>query len=291
MEPFVPTRRDVLLVRAELFSHGLPTELILEILDHARYWVERQHESTALRVLMDEEYDTEYTAAYPYLEMKAFPIETPFRTNRAEVPKIKEIEFLIVSHDQGWTTEGTKGTYDTSSFFEVSILTPKRLPQSDTSLSTSEDQKREFYRNRDVFSNVELAVRNIFPTGMLHLVRRPSTETEPQRMHCTEMTNITKEPGTSQIEAAQGGMHAWYLQSNEVARGASVFDGDMVRRYTIVWSSKLNTRWVGNEGTGSGENFIDTIKKDDRIVVWARAKRRGWENHIHGVRMTIRYSF
>jgi len=98
MEPFIPTRRDVYLVRTELSSHKLPMELILDILDYAHYWVEHRHECSELRVLMDEDYDTEFTAAYAYLGGLAFPIEPRFSSSGAEPPKIKEIEFVIVSH-------------------------------------------------------------------------------------------------------------------------------------------------------------------------------------------------
>lgn len=64
----------------------------------------------------------------------------------------------------------------------------------------------------------------------------------------------------------------WYIQGNEVARSASTFDGDMIPRDRVVWGSKSTPRWVGNEGTGSGEGFVDSIKEGDWIVVWARAK-------------------
>jgi len=174
--------------------------------------------------------------------------------------------------DQSWTTEGTKGTYDTSSWFEVSILTPKRLRRSGMILSSYHDQRDAFHINRDVYPNVETATHAMFPGNELQVVSRPSSETEPQRMHCNEMINITKDSSNPEIDAVKEGEHAWYLQSNEVARGASIFDGEMVRRYTVVWGSKFNPRWVGNEGTGSGEGFVDAIKKDDWIVVWARAK-------------------
>jgi hypothetical protein len=98
MTPFIPTRRDVYLVRTELFSHKLPIELILDILDYARYWVEGVHEITDFKVLLDEEFDTDYTEAYPYLGVNALPVERPFSSSGAEPPKIKEIEFLVVSH-------------------------------------------------------------------------------------------------------------------------------------------------------------------------------------------------
>jgi hypothetical protein len=45
-------------------------------------------------VLMDEEFSLDYSAAYPYYEMPPFPL----RDADGEVPKIREVEFLVVSH-------------------------------------------------------------------------------------------------------------------------------------------------------------------------------------------------
>ena len=143
-------------------------------------------------------------------------------------------------------------------------------------LSTIDEQEDLFHRNRDVFSNVKAAARAMFPKNELQLVRRPSSDIEPQRLHCSEMVNVTRpgteDPANARVEFMKEGEHAWYLQSNEVARGTSIFSGEMVRRYTVVWGSKSSPRWVGNEGTGSGKDFVDSLQKDDWIVVWARAK-------------------
>jgi hypothetical protein len=99
---------------------------------------------------------------------------------------------------------------------------------------------------------------------------------EPQRLHCSEMINVVDSeheiPRNFLSQSTKEGEYAWYLQSNEVARGTSVFSGEMVRRYTIVWGSKSNPRWVGNGGTGSGEGFVDSLQEGDWILVWARAK-------------------
>jgi hypothetical protein len=60
-----------------------------------------------------------------------------------------------------------------------------------------------------------------------------------------------------------------------VAREKAVFDGEMVPRYNLVWGNKSNTRWVGNEGSGCGKSFVDSLQEGDSVVVWARAKVRG----------------
>lgn len=68
------------------------------------------------------------------------------------------------------------------------------------------------------------------------------------------------------------GTHAWYLQGNQVARATSLFEGEMVKRYRVIWGCKANPRWEGNEGAGRGEGFVDSLREGDRILVWARAK-------------------
>jgi hexokinase len=95
MASFSPTPSAVYSARAILATFNLPNELILYILDQASYWVERHHECTEFKVLMDEDFSTGFTAAYPYLQVPAFSTNSPMDT---ETPKIKEIEFTIVSH-------------------------------------------------------------------------------------------------------------------------------------------------------------------------------------------------
>jgi hypothetical protein len=149
-------------------------------------------------------------------------------------------------------------------------------------ITNDDDHRRAFYRNRQSYSNVKTAVQTMFG-DMLRLVPRPTSDLEPQRLHCTEMMHInTQAESTDEITrdhttdlqtaSTKEGQHAWYLQGNEVARGSSVFHGEMVRRYNVVWGSKSCPRWVGNEGSGNGDGFVDTIKKGDWVVVWARAK-------------------
>jgi hypothetical protein len=59
---------------------------------------------------------------------------------------------------------------------------------------------------------------------------------------------------------------AWYLQGNCVAARSS-----SACTYKVVWSV-LEDRCEGNEGAGSGENFLAEVEVGDRIIVWARAK-------------------
>jgi hypothetical protein len=95
MVPFVPDRADVHSVRAILAHRKLPNELVLAILDHARYWVEHEENRADYKVLLEEDFSPSFTAACPYYAMLAFPQRHQVES---EALKIKEIEFLVVSH-------------------------------------------------------------------------------------------------------------------------------------------------------------------------------------------------
>ncbi|KAH7087639.1 hypothetical protein FB567DRAFT_592312 [Paraphoma chrysanthemicola] len=288
MAPYIPSRNCVYDVRTTLASFGLPNEIILTILDDARYWVEHRRESTDLKVLMDEAFSLDYSAAYPYLAIQASWCSS---YDDSETPKLKEVEFLLVSHDQGWTTEDTHGTYTTSSFWEVSIIRPNGRFSSHKSLLAFSRWLRDTQEDLKVYPSLESASRTL--SGSHSLVRRPAASMEAQRLHCNEMTSITigeDDADDQMMSASKEGEHAWYLQSNEVARGVSVFDDEMVPRHKITWGCSAYPNWTGNAGTGSGEGFVDRIQHGDWIVLWARAKRRGWENHILGARVMLRYN-
>ncbi|KAF2128587.1 hypothetical protein P153DRAFT_367701 [Dothidotthia symphoricarpi CBS 119687] len=283
MALFTPRREDVYSVRAILMSFRLPNELVLDILDQARYWTEASYSVTDHRALLDEAWTLDYSAASAYLVAPAFHYEIIRLKSgpKPESSKIREIEFTIVSHDQGWTTEDTAGSYNSSSWFEISIL----RSSYPTYLRTPPEPAK---------SNIYTAFYQYRRSNSINLVRRPSADIEPQRLHCPEMTKITcpaeEDIYDESLEDRNEGEHAWYLQSNKVAKGVSVFEGEMIKRYHIVWGCKANPVWTGNEGTGRGADFLDTLKQHDWICVWARAKRRGWENHVHGVRVTMRYT-
>lgn len=257
---FVPETKDIHTVRRSLARLGLPTELVLQILDYARYWTELTTENIEHHVLSDEEWALHFTAAYPYLWVPTYLGPQ----NHGEQPKIREIEFIIVSHDQGWTTEGTRGTYETSSWFEVSrvSLGPRTILQPDLPDST--------------FCNVEHArkvLADYEPLGTWIIGARPNLDMEPQRMHCKATRKLTWPPTYNGPKPEmEEGRHAWYLQGNQVARGTSIFEGEMVKRYRVVWGCTANPRWEGNEGAGRGEDFIDELQQGDWFVIWARAK-------------------
>lgn len=259
MAPFKPRLDDLKSVLAILAAFRLPNELALSILDYARYWIEAESESTEHLILVDEIWSLDYSAAYPYLYVPVYHWQE-------ENLKIREIAFTIVSHDQGWTSEHTQGTYETSSWFEVSILRPNEA----YSLLQHREQRtirmlRELGIRRETADSITAACNIMHPDGSVDLLRRPASIMEPQRLHCTEMME-------AKPQGVKEGEFAWYLQGNEVAREKSVFEGEMVKRYNVTWGCKANLIQVASEGAGSGEDFVDSLQTDDIICVWARAK-------------------
>jgi hypothetical protein len=94
MALFSPSKKDIYDVRAILAFRKLPNELILAILDRARYWVEFERNCTQDIVLMAERLSFDYSAAFPYC---ALPLPH-LRNVDDEVSKIREVEFLLVGH-------------------------------------------------------------------------------------------------------------------------------------------------------------------------------------------------
>jgi hypothetical protein len=191
-----------------------------------------------------------------------------------EHAKIRKIEFRVQSRDQGWTTERTQGTFSTSSWTEVSIL---------RDASNANSRLRSPRLGNTSISCPQDYHNNVVSCGW-SLVKRPE----------------------SALQGPQGGEgdFAWYLQGNRVARPDS-------EEHTIVWA--VEGREEGNEGSGSGEGFLQELREGDRVLVWARAKvsrrtlyvwRRsrglfgadmrqwtGWQCIVEGVDVTISYGF
>jgi hypothetical protein len=184
--------------------------------------------------------------------------------------------------DQGWTTEDTQGTYESSSWFEVSILRPDDRTRSETRRRALNASVMQLGSNRVLYRNIHAAVDHAFPAAEMQLQRRPCSVVEPQRLHCIEMMEVTASgrfgPSNAQSRSSKEGEYAWYLQSNEVARERSVFDGEMIPCHNIVWGSGSTSRRAGNEGSGVGKGFVDSLQYGDWIVVWARAKVSGSSN-------------
>jgi hypothetical protein len=202
-----PSYADVCTARAHLRALGLPTELALLVLDYAEYWPPHDFHSHPHRPSKAiAGINNGSTAAALCMVAPVFDNTTANSIREAgETPKIKSIEFEIVSRDQGWTSEDTQGTYHTSSWLEVSIARRTEhggdvpLPESSGRLSSPLD----FHQG-------------VSSEGW-QLVKRPeSAERGPQ---------------------GGEGDFAWYLQGNRVAK---TVDG-----YRVFWTENESEGNVG----------------------------------------------
>lgn len=229
---YTPSYADICIARAMLKSLKLPTELVLEILAYAKYEPVITFASGS-RAVLATAYMGSANSAQTCLRAEILSVDTIRRISGPHVtPRVKEIKFDFASKDQGWTSENTRGTYNTSSWLEVSIFRPN-------SPSTSVNQ-----------------LGNIDQYDGLHAVQDHLTTGGYGKL-------VDERPEQAAI-GAQGGEPplAWYLQGNKVCERENC-------NYQVVWASD---RTEGNEGSGSGEGFLDALKEGDSMFVWARAK-------------------
>lgn len=50
-------------------------ELVLDILDHARYWIEHMKETNHRAFLVDEQWSNDFSGTISYIAISAFPSE------------------------------------------------------------------------------------------------------------------------------------------------------------------------------------------------------------------------
>lgn len=116
--PYYPQKpRDIFetlwLFRHHVHAGGIPEELVIEILEHAQYWlrssVTRSDTVTVTHDTSRSEHD------YKYLTTESI-------VGRARKP-VKRIEFAISAHDQGWSSfPECKGTLENAwTWFEVDV--------------------------------------------------------------------------------------------------------------------------------------------------------------------------
>lgn len=230
--PFVPTYKDVCRARALLKALKLPTEIVLQILDHAHYWPVSETKTQFHKPCIASAGPIFSSSAALCFEANIFDNASLKDILRSgERFKIKGVEFTIASGDQGWTSENTHGTFSTSSWLEVSIL---RNATVDIDSMHLMNLSRPWTSSPLDFHN------GVVDRGLL-LVKRPE----------------------SAMQGPQDGEGdlAWYLQGNRVAAGNN--------EYRVRWNEE---GCEGNEGAGTGEGFLQELQDGDRLLVWARAK-------------------
>jgi hypothetical protein len=228
----IPSYADVCQARALLKTLNLPTELVLQILDHAEYWPQHAFVTSPEQPKRAIAAGQANSHACLCLDAGIFNNPTADAIRKGgEKPKIQSIIFEIVSHDQGWTSERTQGTFATSSWLEVSIL---RTDNADNSRVPSPSFVNTRFKDPSEFH------QSVSRRGW-YLVQRPQAAQQgPQ--------------------GGEGDL-AWYLQGNRVAAQSG--------EYCVVWAQDCIE---DDEGAGTGEGFLKELRDGDRMLVWARAK-------------------
>lgn len=249
-----PGYADVCVVRALLKSFGLPTEIVLEILNYAeyepRYEISNTIPTTATAELASR-YQSRHIHAQACIAVDSLGEDMMRELDaKSGKAKIKEIEFSFQSQDQGWTSEPTVGTFNTSSWLEVSIIRPNER-------NSSFNSQTPFLWGRD-HQTLEDLERRLQQHGAAFV--RCSVNAE---------------------DGAQGGEGplAWHLQSNRVT---------VPEEYRVLWTADSHE---GNEGAGVGKGFINALQAGDVIVVWARAQYPGWRCTVNNIQIAMRFSF
>jgi hypothetical protein len=253
-EPWKLTYASVLEARSILKTIGLPTELALQILDHAEYWPSLSFSSQTRQLIKARATTSSNSAATLCL---AAPIFNPDSLHYdGEKPRVKAIEFHIRSRDQGWTSEPTRGTFHTSSWTEVSLLRGalSNIPSSTAHSTNSFGPERDVSSLPPscwlpaVFASPASFLTHILPSGWSLVPRPEEAEQGPQ--------------------GGEGGL-AWFLQGNRVATEGRC------EEYSVRWTrdaAEGEREEEEEEGRGSGEGFVENVREGDWLLFWARAK-------------------
>ena len=228
---FSPSYADICVARAMLKSLNLPTELVLEVLAFAEYEPVIEFSRSGRTVIATATMGSA-NSAQTCLRAEILSFNTVRQLSSPHVKlKIKEVDFEFTSKDQGWTSENTRGTYNTSSWLEVSIFRP-----------SSRSPRLDQLDGLDNYHNLQ-AVQN-------YLLRRGYGQLVENRPENEGISSQGNEPTL-----------AWYLQGNKVCERENC-------DYRVIWAPDHHE---GNEGAGNGEGFFNVLKEGDLSLVWARA--------------------
>ncbi|KAL9078840.1 MAG: hypothetical protein Q9157_002244 [Trypethelium eluteriae] len=255
---FAPSLEDVRTVRHLLASKTtpsdfhLPNELILHILDYARYHPIARSERTETLELVPE---PQYSHTQLYLAAEPLPIP-----KEGEKLKILDVRFIVESRGPDFYGVHQLVTHNPS-FFEVSIIRPVGSiidapihqeswdPRSNPEFGSSQPKGIFFNRHKT--------------HGLVERVPMPERCEGP-------LTQVQYE-----------GSHSWFLLANRVAYNDWA-------RHEVIWRAK--GEWEGNGAVGSGDGFVEKLRPGDRIGLWIRASKFIWVNKIRNARVEVRYT-
>ena len=215
-----------------------------------------------------------------------------------ETIKLKKMEFRIQSRDQGWTSEGGQGGFETSSWVEVSILRrvaqasegERQGPEIETETETetirsddrpSEDGPSQNESSEDESSDDEYSEDEYSEDGSSDYEYWDSPQVYNDFV-AKDGWQLVQRPGEAHYGPQWGeGGYAWYLQGNRVSAESEM--------YRVVWGRGRSSE--GNEGKGGGEGFLEELRMGDKVIVWARARYPGWQCVVENVDVLVYFGF
>ncbi|KAF5324214.1 hypothetical protein D9619_011366 [Psilocybe cf. subviscida] len=193
----------------------------------------------------------------------------PIFSNTSDNYTVRNVEFVITSHDQGWCNEDNfKGAYEGSwTWFEVAIL----RPAEEDAVISSKDKA-----NIGSEPCITQTLTKEISDKLRFIIYEKSVDDGKSFVHGQSVGDeISRSP-------------FWHLQRNQ--RGS-----DKPHRHTINWnrdrtesiSESLGWDFDPQTGEGSGVGFVLSLQKGDRIVVIARAKQSGSANYVSEANIRI----
>ncbi|PIL24422.1 hypothetical protein GSI_14176 [Ganoderma sinense ZZ0214-1] len=247
-DPTEPARQ----VRWILCELGLPTELVLEIMDLADYHPAVFVELETLVKLNANAYTPEDPCS-SRLYLITPPIPGP---REGENWRMRKVTWYLEGRDQGWGGEHP-GTFNGAwSWYEACIFRPDRTTRS--------SPEAENAQNEDL-------------TAFLHA--HYLHRTTPDIVPVLEKLRV----GWSLVPA-EGGKVSWDIQSNKVA-------GKDYGRYTVEWRAgePADADLAKGRGEGDGKGFIDALQPGDRVGLLMRAQFPGWQNTLRQASVELMY--
>ncbi|GAW14479.1 hypothetical protein ANO14919_038820 [Xylariales sp. No.14919] len=80
----------------------------------------------------------------------------------------------------------------------------------------------------------------------------------------------------------RNGVVVWKVHNNITARSE-------YNNYRVDWVAGIPTKVGDPRAMGDGQGFLELLRPDDIVVLWARAEQQAWVNNVHEATIEIEY--
>ena len=260
-DPDKATAEDIHNVRDILRTLGFPLEIVFMILNFAEYWYKQQFTRNVPLELEAGVSLSYYESSALYLQTGPLGYGDFF--DLLPVARPSKVVFRIVSRDSGQGSDFA-GTYQhQTSWFDASIF------REDESWTGNDKDRQE---------PIQVLERGLKEDGVLELLENWGRGGAAMERGELAMWYVGHNPNVPPKQLAPDGINLiggfkfvknthWLIQRNLRA-------GEEFLEHKIEWKSEsAKDTGVGKysiNGAGSGKNFVNTLRRGDRIGVWAR---------------------